>query len=52
MIFAVVYTKDAADDIDAAFSWLAARAPAAALEVQRHLPFVASTAHAASAQQR
>jgi plasmid stabilization system protein ParE len=35
MIFAVVYAKDAAEDIDAAFNWLAARAPAAAVDLLR-----------------
>jgi len=35
MNFAVVYARDAADDIDAAFNWLAARAPAAAIDLLR-----------------
>jgi plasmid stabilization system protein ParE len=35
MNFAVVYAKDAADDIDAAFNWLATRAPAAAIDLLR-----------------
>ncbi len=33
MTFAVLYAKDAADDIDAAFEWLAARVPAAAIDL-------------------
>jgi plasmid stabilization system protein ParE len=33
MTFAVVYAKDAVDDIDAAFDWLAARVPAAAVDL-------------------
>jgi plasmid stabilization system protein ParE len=37
MIFAVVYTKDAAEDIDAAFNWLASRAPAAAVDLLREI---------------
>jgi plasmid stabilization system protein ParE len=35
MTFAVVYAKDAVDDIDAAFDWLAARVPAAAVDLLR-----------------
>jgi plasmid stabilization system protein ParE len=35
MTFAVVYAKDAVDDIDAAFDWLAAGVPAAAVDLLR-----------------
>ncbi len=35
MTFAVVYTKDAVDDIDAAFGWLAGRVPVAAVDLLR-----------------
>ncbi|OFW97919.1 MAG: hypothetical protein A3D94_04585 [Alphaproteobacteria bacterium RIFCSPHIGHO2_12_FULL_66_14] len=35
MTFAVVYAKEAADDIDAAFNWLGGRVPAAALDLLR-----------------
>jgi toxin ParE1/3/4 len=35
MTFAVVYAKDAVDDIDAVFDWLAARIPAAAVDLLR-----------------
>jgi plasmid stabilization system protein ParE len=33
MTFAVVYAKDAVNDVDAAFDWLAARVPAAAVDL-------------------
>ena len=33
MTFAVVYAKDAVDDIDAAFDWLAGRVPTAAIDL-------------------
>jgi toxin ParE1/3/4 len=33
MIFAVVYAKDAVEDVEAAFDWLASRAPAAAVDL-------------------
>jgi len=35
MTFAVVYAKDAVDDSDAAFDWLAARVPGAAVDLLR-----------------
>lgn len=33
MTFAVVYAKDAAEDIDTAFEWLAGRVPTAAIDL-------------------
>jgi|GEM_PF-1600607 len=33
MTFTVVYTKDAAEDIDAAFEWLAGRVPVVAIDL-------------------
>jgi plasmid stabilization system protein ParE len=35
MTFAVVYSKDAVEDIEAAFDWLSSRAPGAAVDLLR-----------------
>jgi plasmid stabilization system protein ParE len=35
MTFAVVYSKDAVEDIEAAFDWLASRVPGAAVDLLR-----------------
>jgi plasmid stabilization system protein ParE len=37
MTFAVVYSKDAVDDIEAAFDWLAARVPIAAVDLLKSI---------------
>jgi plasmid stabilization system protein ParE len=35
MTFEVVYTKDALDDVEAAYHWLAAKSPSAAIDLLR-----------------